>query len=58
MVLGPKQPCGNTELSILSPDTTPRVITDAMTATVELGWQYLWVDRYCIDQNDEAKHIE
>lgn len=41
MVLGPKQPCGNTEPSILSADTTPSVITDAMTVMVELGWQYL-----------------
>ena len=58
IVTWPKQPCGNTEPSILSPDTTPSVIIDAMTVTVELGWQYLWVDRYCIDQNDEAKHMQ
>ena len=57
-VTWPKQPCGNTGPSILLPDTTPSVITDAMIVTVELGWQYLWVDRYCIDQNDEAKHMQ
>ena len=28
-----------------------------MTLTLKLGWQYLWVDRYCIDQNDQKKHI-
>ena len=58
IALRPKQPCGNNEPSILSPETTPSVITDAITVTVELGWQYLWVDRYCIDQNDEAKHMQ
>lgn len=29
-----------------------------MIVTLELGWQYLWVDRYCIDQNDEKKHFQ
>ena len=58
IVTWPEQPCGNTAPSLLSPDTTPSVITDAMIVTVELGWQYLWVDRYCIDQNDETKHMQ
>ncbi|ETS81726.1 hypothetical protein PFICI_06728 [Pestalotiopsis fici W106-1] len=31
------------------------VIMDAMTATVKLGLQYLWVDRHCIDQ-DHPEH--
>ena len=57
-VTWPEQPCGITEPSTLSPDATPSVIIDAMVVTVELGWQYLWVDRYCIDQNDEAKHMQ
>ena len=47
-----------TEHRILSSDTVPRVISDAMIVTLELGWQYLWVDRYCIDQNDEEKHFQ
>jgi hypothetical protein len=34
----------------------PRTIADAITITLRLGKQCLWVDRYCIDQNDiEAK---
>ena len=53
-----KQPYENPGPTILSDDTTPSVVTDAMTVTVQLGWQYLWVDRYCIDQNDEAKHMQ
>ena len=54
----PNSPCRSIEPSILSPDTTPTVIRDAMTVTLKFGWQYLWVDRYCIDQNGEAKHVQ
>lgn len=33
------------------------VVQDAIIATQRLGWRYLWVDRYCIDQDDdEDKH--
>ena len=48
----------NVEPRTLTSDTIPRVIEDAMIVTLELGWQYLWVDRYCIDQNDEEKHFQ
>ncbi|PVH89205.1 HET-domain-containing protein [Cadophora sp. DSE1049] len=34
------------------PASVPRTIVDAMAVTRALGHQYLWVDRYCIDQND------
>ncbi|KAF1932678.1 HET-domain-containing protein [Didymella exigua CBS 183.55] len=35
----------------------PRTIQDAMSVTLSLGIAYLWVDRYCIDQdNPEEKH--
>jgi hypothetical protein len=35
----------------------PRTIKDAMSVTARLGLEYLWVDRYCIDQsNDEQRH--
>ncbi|KAI0836687.1 HET-domain-containing protein [Hypoxylon sp. FL0890] len=32
----------------------PRVVADAIEATMSMELQYLWVDRYCIDQNDES----
>lgn len=32
------------------PEKLPRTIKDAMTVTVRLEFQYLWVDRYCINQ--------
>jgi hypothetical protein len=41
------------------PHGIPATIEDAMTVTVRLGLQYLWIDRYCIDQqNQHEKHIQ
>jgi hypothetical protein len=35
----------------------PRVVEDAVTAVRNLGARYLWVDRYCIDQeNTQERH--
>jgi hypothetical protein len=35
----------------------PSTIEDAIICTQALGFQYLWVDRYCIDQNNpKTKH--
>ena len=33
----------------------PNTIEDAMTVTMELGYSYLWVDRYCIPQTDNEE---
>jgi len=39
------------------PHEMPSTISDAMEVTLKLGWRYLWVDRYCINQDDEhEKH--
>ncbi|KAF2189698.1 HET-domain-containing protein, partial [Zopfia rhizophila CBS 207.26] len=35
------------------PDDLPAVIDDAITVVLGLGLQFLWVDRYCIRQDDE-----
>jgi hypothetical protein len=41
------------------PDSMPTTILDAMELTLQLGLQHLWVDRYCIPQDQEAvKHRE
>jgi hypothetical protein len=32
----------------------PATVKDAMTVTLELGYQYLWCDAYCINQEDEV----
>ncbi|KAF3764884.1 HET-domain-containing protein, partial [Cryphonectria parasitica EP155] len=34
------------------PENITAVIEDAMVVTQQLGYQLLWVDRYCIDQED------
>lgn len=39
--------------SSLSLMEIPRTIRDAITVTLQLGYRFLWVDEYCIDQNDE-----
>jgi len=37
------------------PATIPSLIADAIKVVRELGYNYLWIDRYCIDQNDKAE---
>lgn len=34
------------------PDHIPKTIGDAISVTLELGYRYLWVDEYCINQSD------
>lgn len=34
----------------------PATIEDAILVALKFGLNYLWVDRYCIDQNSESKH--
>ncbi|KAF2629949.1 HET-domain-containing protein, partial [Macroventuria anomochaeta] len=37
----------------------PKTISDAITVTRELGYRFLWVDGYCIDQDgEEEKHTQ
>lgn len=39
------------------PENIPAVIGGAIKVTLALGFQYLWVDKYCIDQKNQAtKH--
>ncbi|KAF1836427.1 HET-domain-containing protein [Decorospora gaudefroyi] len=33
----------------------PRTVQDAIVVTLELGYQYLWVDQFCIDQHNETE---
>lgn len=48
---------GDTPAAAANPDNAelaniPQTISDAISVTLELGIQYLWVDRYCIDPGD------
>lgn len=39
------------------PSVLPPVILDAIAVTKSLGFRYLWVDKFCIDQvNNDVKH--
>jgi hypothetical protein len=35
------------------PEKVPQTIEDSITATLKLGFRYLWVDAYCINQRRE-----
>ena len=37
------------------PTVLPQTVEDALTVVTRLGETYLWVDAYCIDQNNEAE---
>lgn len=64
-VWGPPS-AGSNEPETLSPECPddtplltdlPAVISDAMNVTIGMGFDYLWVDKFCIDQKDKvAKH--
>lgn len=40
------------------PIAMPKVIEDAITVTKALGYRYLWVDKYCINQYSAEKHAQ
>ncbi|KAH7341199.1 heterokaryon incompatibility protein-domain-containing protein, partial [Pyrenochaeta sp. MPI-SDFR-AT-0127] len=40
------------------PVPLPQTIEDAITVTKGLGYNYLWVDKYCIDQRKEDFHTK
>ncbi|KAL2071780.1 hypothetical protein VTL71DRAFT_13015 [Oculimacula yallundae] len=37
------------------PESMPQTIEDALSVTLQLGFRYLWIDRYCINQQDKAE---
>ncbi|KAH7371385.1 heterokaryon incompatibility protein-domain-containing protein [Pyrenochaeta sp. MPI-SDFR-AT-0127] len=37
--------------------TLPVLVEDAVMCTQAIGLRYLWVDRYCINQNADSKHV-
>jgi hypothetical protein len=39
-------------------DSIPQTVQDAITVTRELGYQFLWVDEFCIDQRHETHRAD
>lgn len=37
------------------PQELPATIEDSISVTRKLGFRYLWIDQFCIDQNDKAQ---
>ncbi|KAK8109691.1 HET-domain-containing protein [Apiospora kogelbergensis] len=37
--------------------TFPPTIEDSIEVTIQLGFAYLWVDRYCIDQSNDSQKM-
>ena len=53
----PPEPLNNSEAGATLPGELPVVVNDAIEVTKNLSLRYLWVDRYCIDQdNPVEKH--
>ncbi|ESA43502.1 HET-domain-containing protein [Neurospora crassa] len=47
------------EDAVTLPDDLPLVISDTVEVVKRLGYRYLWIDRYCIPQNDSpVKHLQ
>ncbi|KAJ8131368.1 hypothetical protein O1611_g2258 [Lasiodiplodia mahajangana] len=40
------------------PHILPQVVHDSIQVTLKLGYHYLWVDKYCVDNQDKAKKHE
>lgn len=43
---------------LMLPKNVPLTIRDAIEVTKSLGYQYLWVDKYCIDQHNPVEQQE
>jgi hypothetical protein len=44
--------------STMLPKVLPSTIADAITVTKKLGYDYIWIDRYCINQKDKQEAAE
>ncbi|KAI0483941.1 heterokaryon incompatibility protein-domain-containing protein [Xylariaceae sp. FL0804] len=40
------------------PSELPRVVEDAISVTTALDYEYLWIDKFCVDQQDHARKNE
>ncbi|KAI6092749.1 HET-domain-containing protein [Hypoxylon rubiginosum] len=42
---------------LLLPEKLPLVVADAIIVTKSLGFRYLWIDKFCIGQNEEQPEM-
>lgn len=49
-VVAPESPSGSS-----LPSRLPTTVEDAITVVKQLGYRYLWVDRYCLDRSNRAE---
>src|SRR6266536_380356 len=55
-VWGPQnEPPELNSVDYFSLQNAPLTVRDAAKAVLEIGRRYLWVDRYCINQQDESE---
>lgn len=40
------------------PRCLPSVVQDTIAVAIALGFRHVWIDKYCIDQNDSTKHYQ
>lgn len=43
---------------LMIPDSAAPVVEDALEVAISLGYHYVWVDKYCVDQRDGRKKHE
>ncbi|KAK8064971.1 hypothetical protein PG997_011718 [Apiospora hydei] len=49
---------GKTDRRTQLPSRLPRTVEDAMQVTRMLGFRYLWVDAYCIDESTRQEQVD
>ncbi|KAF9630445.1 hypothetical protein BFW01_g1007 [Lasiodiplodia theobromae] len=57
-VWGPPKPSSGDEPGYPHiPNYTEKTVEDAITVTANLNYQYIWVDKYCINQKDKEEKM-
>ncbi|KAK3401100.1 heterokaryon incompatibility protein-domain-containing protein [Sordaria brevicollis] len=57
-VWGPASNLNSLDMTDLLPHKLPLVAEDAIIVAQNLGYKYLWVDRYCIPRDGSMKHVQ
>ena len=52
------EPSSSSDSDSEDEEPTPQVVEDALEVAKRLGYNYLWVDKYCVDQDDSSRKHE